>query len=131
MMKNILSAFGFGTSASHVEQDSKRKHIRHADISADVIFGNTAYHIRDWSMGGVFFDALPEAPVTAGDTLNVTMRFNFPNDVIHVEHQVQVMRSARNGVAAEFAPLSKEKRRKFERVLDTLHAHEFLESQVA
>ncbi len=113
------------------QEERRRRHVRHPAVHAEAIVGGRAYSIRDWSMGGVFFDTAPDARLIAGDTVQVTLRFRFPHDTISVQQQALVIRTAKRGIAAEFGPLVATTRRQMERVLDSLYAQSFLESQSA
>jgi len=129
VMSTILSFLGLGNAA--LDADARRRHIRHAGIHAEVVVGNRAYSIRDWSLGGVSFETAPDARITSGDILHLVLKFRFPHDTITIQQPAQVIRTAKRGVAAQFSQLPAEARRQFERVLDSLHAQSFLESQVA
>lgn len=111
--------------------EHRRRHVRHPAFHAEVIVGGRVYNIRDWSMGGVFFESAPDARIIAGDTVQVTLRFRFLHDTISVQQQALVTRTAKRGIAAEFAPMVTATRRQLERVLDSLYTQKFLESQIA
>lgn len=131
-MSEILSFFGLGGgSSSNAKADLRRKHIRYPGFHAEVVVGNRAYSVRDWSMGGVVFETAPDARLTSGDKFQILLKFRFPHDTITVQQQALVLRTSKRGIAAQFAALPTESRRQFERVLDSLHAQSFLESQVA
>ena len=112
-------------------EEHRRKHVRHPAFQAEALVGGRTYNIRDWSMGGIFFDTAPDARLTAGDSVTVTLKFRFPHDTISIQQQALITRTARRGIAAEFAPLQGSVRRQFERVLDSIYAQSFLESQIA
>lgn len=131
VMSKILSFLSFGGVASNAGADYRRQHIRHAGVQAEVIVGSRAYSIRDWSMGGVAFETAPDARLTAGDKVQITLKFRLPHDTITIQQTALIVRTAKRGIAAKFAALPKDARRQFERVLDSLHAQSFLESQVA
>ncbi|MCE9508230.1 MAG: PilZ domain-containing protein [Alphaproteobacteria bacterium] len=132
MLKKILAFLGLGNGIYNVAIDPRRKYVRHPGFRAEVIVGNRVYGVRDWSLGGVAFETGADARIQAGDKVQVTMKFHLPtNDTITIEQQARIVRAAKRGVAAAFAPLPPNTRRQFERVLDSLHAQSFLESQVA
>jgi hypothetical protein len=131
MIKKILAFLGLGNGIYNVVSDPRRKYVRHPGFRAEVVIGNRVYGVRDWSLGGVAFETGADARIQAGDKVQVTMKFHLPNDTITIEQQARIVRAAKRGVAAAFAPLPPTTRRQFERVLDSLHTHNFLESQVA
>jgi hypothetical protein len=130
-MSEILSFFGFGSGDGNAKADFRRKHIRYPGFHAEVMLGNRAYSVRDWSMGGVVFETAPDARLMSGDRIQILLKFRFPHDTIVIQQQAQVVRTAKRGIAAKFATLPQDTRRQFERVLDSLYAQSFMESQVA
>jgi len=131
MIGKILALLGLGNGRYNSMANNRRKHVRHPGFPAEVIVGNRAYGVRDWSMGGVAFETPADARLQAGDRLQVTLKFHLPHDTITLEQQARITRAVKRGVAAEFAPLPPTARRKLERVLDSIHAQSFIESQVA
>ena len=131
MIGSILNKLGLGDGSLNDVGDSRRTHIRHLGLQAEVEVSNRVYSVRDWSFGGVFFETLPDSRMITGDPLNVTVRFRFPHETITITHPAKIIRSAKRGIAAEFEPLPTDVRRKFQRVLDSFHAQGFVESQVA
>ena len=127
----VLSFFSLGGSGRKADVDSRRKYIRHGGLHAEVTVGNRAYSIRDWCLGGVSFETAPDASLTVGDKIQLTLKFRFLHDTITIQQPALIVRTARRGIAAKFAPLPVAARREFERVLDSLHTQEFLESQAA
>ncbi len=130
-MSSILSFFNLGDGALNAKADFRRKHIRYAGVHAEVVVGDRAYSIRDWSLGGMSFETAPDARLTAGDKILAVLKFRFPHDTITIQQPALIVRTAKRGIAAQFAPLPAEARRQFERVLDSLNAQSFMESQVA
>lgn len=133
MFNRVLSLFGVRNLTSQGDETStRRKHVRHEAVHAEVVVGDHSYNIRDWGMGGVFFETTPEVKLNAGDKIPAILRFRFPHETIVIQHPARVIRTARRGgTAAEFAPLPAQVRRQFQRVLDNLHTQRFLESQIA
>ncbi len=131
MIGHILNRLGLGDGSLNDSNDTRRRHIRHAGLQAEVEVQDRVYSIRDWSMGGVFFETLPDSRLIAGDPLDMTVRFRFPDETVSISQVGKVIRSAKRGIAAEFEPLPVDARRKFQKVLDTVQAQEFVESQVA
>lgn len=131
MIGSLLKKLGLGDGSLNSGEDSRRKYIRHPAAQAEVVVADRVYSLRDWSMGGISFDTTLDARLTEGDIVQFMLRFRLPHDTISIPQQGRVVRTARRGVAAEFAPLSLDVRRKFEKVLDSLHTQSFVESQVA
>lgn len=131
MIGKILNSLGLGDGSLNENVDTRRRHIRHPGVQAEVEVANRSYSVRDWSLGGVFFETLPDARIIAGDHIPVTMRFRFPDETVSIPQTVKVIRAAKRGVAGEFLPMNTDARRKFQRVLDTYNAQGFVESQVA
>jgi hypothetical protein len=131
MIGKLLMKLGLGDGSLNAESATRRKFIRYNGLKGEVEMTGQRFGIRDWSMGGISFETLPDARIIAGDRVAFTLHFRFPHDTIVVEQQARVLRTGRQGVAAEFLPLSQESRKGFERVLDSIHAQGFLQSQVA
>lgn len=131
MIGKILNSLGLGDGSLNEDVDTRRRHIRHPGLQAEVEVANRAYSVRDWSLGGVFFETLPDARIIAGDHIPVTMRFRFPDETVSIPQTVKVIRAAKRGIAAEFLPMNADAKRKFQRVLDSYNAQGFVESQVA
>lgn len=131
LVQSVLSFFNLGRQKPSDLADARRKYIRYGGLHAEVTVGNRAYSIRDWSLGGVSFETAPDAGVTIGDKIQLVLKFRFPHDTITIQQPALIVRAARRGIAAEFAPLPAAARREFDRVLDSLHAEKFLESQAA
>ena len=132
MIGRILNTLGLGDGSLNEESiDSRRKHIRHPAIQAEVEVANRAYSLRDWSFGGIFFETQPDARLVAGDQVPMTLRFRFPTEVVSVTQPARVVRAAKRGIAAEFVQLDADARRKFQRALDNMNVQGFVESQVA
>jgi hypothetical protein len=131
VMSKILSLFNLGGGDLSGTADFRRKHVRYAGVHAEVLVGTRSYSIRDWSFGGLSFETAPDARLTAGDKIVAVLKFRFPHATITIQQPAQIVRTAKRGIAAQFAPLQAETRRQFERVLDSLHAQSFSESQVA
>ena len=131
MLNQLLTKLGLGDGTFNADVDTRRKYIRHQGLQAEVELADATFSVRDWSMGGVCFDTLPDARLVEGDKMNITLRFRFPHEVISIRQQARVVRAGKRGVAASFTPLNGDERKKFERVLDSYYAQNFLESQVA
>ena len=131
MIDAILRKLGLGDDSFNTEADARRKHIRHPGMQADVMVSDRSYGVRDWSLGGIFFETLPDARMVVGDQVQFTLRFRLPHETVSIVQPGRVVRAAKRGIAAEFTPLSPEIRRRFDKVIDGFNAQSFLESQVA
>jgi PilZ domain len=130
MINQLLVKLGLGDGSLNANIDTRRKNIRHAVRQADVVIGGQAYAMRDWSMNGVAFETMPDARLMTGERVTLVMRFRFPDSTITIEQPGRVVRNGRNGAAVEFLQLMPDAKRGLERVLDSLHAQEFLQSQM-
>lgn len=129
MLSALMNKLGLGDGSNNIEPDSRRKHIRLEGIRAEVEVDHQSYSVRDWSPGGILFDAVPGQNVNTGDRMLATIRFRFPHETVTVQQTIRVVRRAARGIAAEFSPLSEQDRRSFARVIDNHHAENFLASQ--
>lgn len=131
MIEKLLGKLGLSDVSSNNAVISRRRHVRHSGVQAEVVVADKVYSVRDWSMGGMFFETPPDNRLTVGDQIRVNIRFRLPHEVIDIPHQARVVRSVRRGIAAEFAPMTLEHKRQFQRVIDGFQAQSFLESQSA
>lgn len=131
MIKKILSLLGLQREeTAEAEAEPRRKHVRYPGIQAEVIVGDKAYSIHDWSPHGAYFETSPDARLIAGENVHLTLKFRLFNGTISIQQPARILRAVRRGVAVEFmTPLMPEARRQFERVLDGFQATNFLESQ--
>lgn len=131
MLSTLLTKLGLGDGSYNTETDPRRKYIRFEGAQAEIEFGQQSLPVRDWSQGGVFFDAVPGVELNEGDKMVATLRFRFPHETVSVQQQIRVVRTARRGVAVEFGPQSNDDRRLFNRIIDNYNAENFLASQTA
>ncbi len=131
MINKILEKLGLGDGSLYQSIDTRRKHMRHEGVQGEVLVQDRTYGLKDWSMGGICFESQLGPGVSVGDKVHFTLRFRLPHETVLIGQTGRVVRAAKRAVAAEFLPLSPEARRKFARVIDSLHANNFLESQVA
>lgn len=131
MLSTLLNKLGLGDGSNNSIADPRRKHIRFEGAHAEIELGQQAVPVRDWSQGGVFFDATPGLTLHEGDKMVATLRFRFPHETINVQQQIRVVRTARRGVAVEFGPQSNDDRKQFTRIIDNYNAENFLASQNA
>lgn len=133
MIHRLLNILGLGDGSMNGAPEWRRRHVRHdirkAGVEAEVEINGRAYSIRDWSMGGLCFDA--DAAPQLGQNLDMQIRFRLPHETVTIRQSGHVVRAIKRGVATEFAPLAPDMRRRFRKVVDGLQALEFVESQVA
>ena len=131
LMQSVLSFFNLGGAGWNIRPEDSRRYIRYGNLRAEVSVGDEAYSVRDWGFGGVSFETTPDARLTVGDKIQLVLKFRFLHGTITVQQPAQIVRTARRGIAAVFAPLPVATRRQFDRVLDSLHTESFLKSQAA
>lgn len=133
MIETILNSLGISDKSfnSQGQGHSRRRHTRHPGVHAEVDVAGRVYSVRDWSLGGMFFETPPDSRMVVGDRVTFNLKFRLPHETVTIPHSARVVRAATRGIAAEFAPLAPELRRQFEKVIDFFHAQSFLESQVA
>lgn len=132
IIETILQKLGLGDGSLNKEDaQARRRHVRHPALQAEVVVADRSFHLKDWSMGGFFFDPPPGTSLVVGDRVQFQLRFRLPNETVSIQQSGRVVRAVRRGIGAEFTPLSAETRRKFERVLDSFHAQSFSASQRA
>lgn len=131
MINKILSKLGLGDGTLYQPVATRRKHIRHEGLQAEVQVQDHSFGVKDWSMGGLCIETQADPQIAVGDKVQFTLKFRLPDEIVIIRQAGRIVRAARRGLAAEFLPLSPEARRKFARVIDSLHAKNFLESQVA
>lgn len=133
MIDRLLNILGLGDGSMNGAAEWRRRHVRHdirkTAVQAEVEINGRAYSIRDWSMGGLCFDA--ESTPNVGQKLDMQISFRLPHETITIRQPARVVRAMKRGVATEFAPLAPDMRRRFQKVLDGIHALDFVESQVA
>lgn len=131
MLKKVLKFLGLKGNDMAETQEHNRKHIRHPAFHAEAIINGQVFALRDWSMGGVFFETMPDARIAAGDTVQMTLKFRFLHGTVNVQQIAHITRTMKRGIAAEFAPFAVTTRRQMERVLDSFYTQSCIESQVA
>ncbi|HYD18776.1 MAG TPA: PilZ domain-containing protein [Patescibacteria group bacterium] len=132
IIQTILNKLGLGDGSLNKDAaQARRRHVRHPAVSAEVVVADRVFNLKDWSMGGFFFDPPPGSALAVGDRVQFHLRFRLPNETVTITQPGRIVRAVRRGLGAEFAPLNPETKRKFERVLDGFHAMNFLASQKA
>ena len=100
MIDRILNMLGIGDGSFNKQGTTRRKHQRHAGMLADVIVADRAYGVKDWSTGGVYFDATPETRLNVGDKVQFLLRFRLPNETVNIMQTGKIVRAVRKGLAA-------------------------------
>jgi hypothetical protein len=132
MLDQILTKLGLSDGPISSEAPpTKRKYIRHPGSQAEVSVADRVYSIRDWSLGGLCFEASGENGLVVGDVVTLDLKFRLPHETVSIRQQAKVVRTAKRGIAAQFQPLPSDIRRLFDRVIDGFNAQSFIESQVA
>ncbi|HRI77250.1 MAG: PilZ domain-containing protein [Alphaproteobacteria bacterium] len=133
MIDRLLNILGLGDGSLNGASEWRRRHVRHdireSGVEAEVEINGRAYSLRDWSMGGLCFDAdnMPEA----GQDIDMNIRFRLPHETITIRQNGRVVRAMKKRIAAEFVQTTPDMQRRFRKVLDGMHALQFVESQVA
>lgn len=135
MIQEILNRLGL-SDGMDTSLQSRRKHFRRLGsqargVQADVIVGDRVYSVKDWSLGGVFFETQPDPRLTQGDTVEIKLKFRLPHETVEVHNRARVVRATKRGIATAFDELQPDARRMFERVIDGMNAISFADSQVA
>lgn len=118
--------------SAYKEQSSitKRKsHRREADNCVSMIDGR-AYPVYNWSEGGLLVQA-DERLFSVNAPVDVTMKFRLTGKVLDVPHRGRIVRKARDKLAIQFEPLTRDVQNKLKQVIDDLVTREFAESQMA
>jgi hypothetical protein len=128
MIAQLLQKLGLGDGSLN-SAEWRRRYARHpGNDHAEVAVGGHVYSLRDWSLGGASFAAPAEAVSAPGGDVEVELRFYLPHDTVVIEQRARVVRNENRSIAVSFPELAAETRRRFEKVLDDLHAQSFLES---
>ena len=129
MIGKMLEVLGLNDEETVQEISSRRRHHRQPGAGSVVVVGENAFPVEDWSQTGVLIDARNNAGLAIGDTFAFTLKFKLPHDTVTIRHQGRVVRTSRQGIAAEFMPLTTAVRREFGRVIDGFYSQNFSESQ--
>lgn len=131
MLDQILSKLGLGGNVT-VSEQTRRKFIRYPGQQAEVSLAGRVYGVRDWSVGGLLFEANADNSLVVGDHIMVDLKFRMPHETVTIRQKAKVVRAAKRGVAAQFiGNTDNTVRRLFDRVIDGYNTQSFLESQVA
>jgi hypothetical protein len=104
--------------------------VRYKGQNADVLIGNQQSILRNWSLGGVAFDAPHDSRLAVGDRVEFVLQFRFPHETVRVRQAGRVIRAGRLGAVTTLT-LDDDSRRQLTRVLDNQNTQDFLLSQVA
>ncbi len=109
---------------------TKRKSQRRAADNCVSIIDGRAYPVYNWSEGGLLVQA-DERLFSVNTPIDVTMKFRLTSKVVDVPHRGRIVRKARDKLAIQFEPLTRDLQNKFKQVVDDLVTREFAESQMA
>lgn len=127
MIKKIID--NLATRAAVESADTRRRHTRTEDHFSSVVVDGNEYEVRDWSQGGIFFMAV-NRKLKLGDKINLTLRFELPHETMTFSHSGTIIRTQFDGYAVQLAPLTREIRENFARVMDSIISMGFDNSPV-
>lgn len=109
---------------------TRRRHDRRTGDKCVCVINGKTYPVVNWSLGGllVYGDSRPFA---VDNEINVTLRFKLRNDIIDIPHKGVVVRKARDKIAFEFMPLTRQIRKNLQSVIDDFVATRFADSQLS
>ncbi len=129
MIGKILGSLGLNDEEAQAPSpSSRRKHQRLSGEGTVLMLDDKTFTIGDWSQNGVFINAT-HSGLALGDSFDFILKFKLPHDTIAVLHKARVVRTTRQGIAAEFAPLTDALQRQFRRALDGFYSQNFSNSQ--
>lgn len=108
---------------------ARRKHERRDCDEGVTIIGERMYPLVDWSMGGMQISG-DERLFGVDQQIDLVMKFRVHDSVVDVPHRARVVRKAKNKIAFEFLPLTRNVKNKFQSVIDDFVARQFVESQL-
>ena len=128
MIKKLLSRSSEDAKISVSE--TRRRHTRLEEEVSRIAVNGFDYNIKDWSKGGVYFDA-PNQSFKIGDAVDLVLNFSLPHGHIQIPLSGRIARRTRSGYAVQFTPLTSETRAQFVRVLDAIVSRGFENSTIA
>ena len=129
LIEKMLGVLGLADDETTQTASTRRRHHRQPGQGSVVIVGEKSFPLEDWSQGGVLIGANNGANLAIGDTFDFTLRFKLLHDTVSINHKGRVVRTSRQGIAAEFAPLTAAVKRELGRVMDGFYSQSFSESQ--
>jgi hypothetical protein len=121
----MLSAFKENKSTV----TKRASHRRTAENCVTMIDGR-AYPVYNWSEGGLLIQA-DERMFSLNAPVDVTMKFRLAGKILDIAHKGKIIRKARDKLAIQLEPLTRDVHTKMNQVIDDLMATEFAESQMA
>ena len=109
-------------------ESSRRQSPRRVVDNCISVIDGRAYPIENWSDGGVLIQA-DERMFSMQTPVEVTLKFRLSNKLMDIAHRGRVVRKARDHLAIQFEPLTRDITRKFQQVVDDFVVREFAESQ--
>lgn len=129
IIEKMLGVLGLNDDQAPQTASTRRRRQRQPGQGSLLVVGETTFPIEDWSQDGVLIGANNSVGLAIGDTFNFTLKFKLPHDTIAIKHQGRVVRTSRQGIAAEFSPMTAAVKREFGRVMDGFYSQNFVESQ--
>ena len=112
------------------EYEVKRRHTRRDGDHCVAVIDGSIYPVQNWSMGGTLIRA-DERLFGVNDEIPVTMKFKLGNGIRDIPQLAKVIRKSHGRIALQFAPLTQNTQRVFQRVINDCMSTEFVESQMA
>ncbi len=82
------------------------------------------YPIKDWSMGGLrVFGNFKTSDI--GQEVPIILKFKVQTQIVNIPHVAHIVRKVNDEIALQFAPLTRDVRRDFHKVIDNYNVLEF------
>lgn len=117
------------TDATNDTDISRRTSPRRAADNCITVIDGRAYPVHNWSDGGLLIQA-DERLFAVSAPIDVTMKFRLGSKILDIPHHGRVVRKARDKLAIQFEPLTRDIQRLFKQVVDDYVTREFMESQL-
>ena len=127
MLETFLSHLRNNTSNDEYAA-CQRQHPRRQGDRCIVMIHDQTFPIENWSFGGLLIIG-DERLFSAGQELDVTLKFKLRNKILDISHRGHVVRTSGGKIAFKFEPLTKTVQRYLQQVIDDYLAREFANSQ--
>lgn len=114
---------------SHDTYESRRQHVRRVADNCVTVIDGRAYPVHNWSDGGLLIQA-DDRLFTMSAPVEMTMKFRLSGRLMDISHRGRVVRKARDRLAIQFEPLTREITTMFKQVVEDFVTREFVESQM-
>lgn len=125
MFNNILRSM---IRKSPEEGEKRRRFTRRAGDTCVVEVTGRTYPVENWSLGGVMLFG-DEKRFGVDEKVDITLKFKLNSGILDMPHKARVVRKGMNKIALEFAPLTRQLRADFQRIVDDSVANDFAKSQ--